>query len=333
MDDSTLGTRDKRGDWKPNYKLEIAPFWNWPPNLMKVLKWIPSFLFPWNAFHLAVTLIYWFFLLPDQETMKTITWDWALWLFACNTLGVALLFGGIEYFWLHKRRQGTKFKYNGKFPGDSKSEVFWFSDQNIDNALRTFLLSVPLWTLVQVFFLWVYANEFVPWVSWNDSPIYLVCIMLLTPAIHEVHFYIMHRALHWGPLYKWIHSIHHNSINATPFSSLSMHPIESFLFFSQALWHLVIPSNPFCALFQLNFTAYGSINGHIGYEKLEITDTVNIPSEAYAHYLHHKYFDVNYGGDGFVPLDKWLGTWHDGTPEGHKLMQARFKKKAAAQNT
>ena len=49
-------------------------------------------------------------------------------------------------------------------------------------------------------------------------------------------------------------------------------------------------------------------------------------------YLHHKYVEVNYGGDGLIPLDKWLGTWHDGTKDGDAQMQVRFKKKKARMN-
>ena len=32
MDDLQFGTRNKRGDWAPNGRLEIAPFWAWPPS-------------------------------------------------------------------------------------------------------------------------------------------------------------------------------------------------------------------------------------------------------------------------------------------------------------
>jgi hypothetical protein len=28
-----------------------------------------------------------------------------------------------------------------------------------------------------------------------------------------------------------------------------------------------------------------------------------------------------------VPLDKWFGTWHDGSKESDQLMKERFKKK------
>jgi sterol desaturase/sphingolipid hydroxylase (fatty acid hydroxylase superfamily) len=99
-----------------------------------------------------------------------------------------------------------------------------------------------------------------------------------------------------------------------------------------ALWHLVIPSNPLVAMFQLHAAGFGAINGHLGFEKLEVAGDVAVDSHAYTHYLHHKYFDVNFGGDGFVPLDKWLGTWHNGTKEGDRLMQARYEEKLKRMN-
>jgi sterol desaturase/sphingolipid hydroxylase (fatty acid hydroxylase superfamily) len=55
-------------------------------------------------------------------------------------------------------------------------------------------------------------------------------------------------------------------------------------------------------------------------------------NHAYAHDLHHKYFEVNYGGDGLIPLDKWFGHWHDGSIEGEARMNARFEKKKERMN-
>ena len=49
-------------------------------------------------------------------------------------------------------------------------------------------------------------------------------------------------------------------------------------------------------------------------------------SEHAHHYLHHKYFEVNYG-DGLIPFDKWFGTWHDGSSEGDARMNARYEKR------
>jgi sterol desaturase/sphingolipid hydroxylase (fatty acid hydroxylase superfamily) len=111
-----------------------------------------------------------------------------------------------------------------------------------------------------------------------------------------------------------------------------MHPVEALLYHAVALWHLVIPSNPIVALFQLHVAGFGALNGHIGFDKLELTGEAALDSHAWAHYLHHKYFEVNYGGDGLLPLDRWFGTLHDGTKDGDALMQARFEQKRARLN-
>ena len=332
MDDLAFGTRNKRGDWKPKEPVALPPMWRRPFSLPAVLRWIPGYLFPWNAFHLATALLYWRFVIPDVETMKTLSWGWALWLYAVNGLCIFLMYGAVEMFYYVRRKQGTRFKYNAKFPADTPSDVFWFKSQNIDNFLRTYLFGIPMWTLVEVLMLWAFANGYVPWLAWADNPYWLAVLVLAAPVIHDVHFFLIHRAIHWGPLYRWIHSVHHNSINPSPWSSLSMHPVETFIYHGVALWHLVVPSNPVVALFQLHIAGFGALNGHIGFDKLEVSDNRALDSHAYIHYLHHKYFEVNYGGDGLVPLDKWFGTWHDGSKEGDARMEERFRKKRERMN-
>lgn len=328
MDDLQFGTRDKRGNWTPNERLEIAPFWLGKWN--KMGAFLVEYLWPWNAMHMVVTLAYWFLLIqPNLAQFQSFSLGWTLILYAVNAGGIFLLYGAVELFYYVKRKQGTRFKFNGKFPSENPSDVFWFKSQNIDNFLRSFFVSIPIWTLVQVLFLYCLSNgiHVFGWLNWQDSWLWLVILTLLVPAIHELHFFCIHWLIHQGKLYKWIHSVHHNSINPSPWSSMSMHPVESALFFAEVLWHLVIPSNPVVALFQLNSTAYGAINGHIGFDKLELTDERALNSHAYTHYLHHKYFEVNYGGDGLVPLDRMFGTWHDGSKEADEQMKARFRRK------
>jgi sterol desaturase/sphingolipid hydroxylase (fatty acid hydroxylase superfamily) len=325
MDDLKFGTRDKRGNWTPNQPLEIAPFWIGKWN--KVGRWIIAYLWPHNTIFMAVTLAYWYFILPDWEVMRTFSWDWVLWIHIVNSLGVFLLFGAVEFFYFVRRKQGTRFKYNSKFPSENPSDVFWFKSQNIDNFLRSFFVTLPIWTLIECFTLWCFANGFSNAVDPSEHWLWLAILILLAPAIHEVHFYCGHWLIHQPPLYKWIHSIHHNSINPSPWSSLSMHPVEGAFFISEMMWHLLLPSAPFVAMFQLTSTAFGAIVGHIGFDKLEVTEGTAMDSHAYTHYLHHKYFEVNYGGDGLIPLDKWFGTWHDGTKEADEQMKERFRKK------
>jgi len=276
---------------------------------------------------MLVTLGYWFFLIePNLAAFKSFSWQWTMILYVVNATGILLLYGSIELFYYVKRKQGTRFKYNHKFPSEHPSDVFWFKSQNLDNFLRSLLVGIPIWTLVEMVMLWCYANGIHAF-GWHDSWGWLVVLTLLVPAIHEIHFFCIHKLIHTPFLYKHVHSVHHNSINPSPWSSLSMHPLEHLLYFGEVIWHLLIPSNPIVMMFNMHIVGYGALNGHIGFEKLELTDETAVDSHAYAHHLHHKYFEVNYGANGLVPLDRWFGYWHDGSKEADKQMKARFRAK------
>ena len=62
--------------------------------------------------------------------------------------------------------------------------------------------------------------------------------------------------------------------------------------------------------------------GHTGFDRVVVGEEASMDTSYFAHYLHHKYFEVNYS-DGMVPLDKWFGSFHDGTPEADAAMKAR----------
>lgn len=107
-----------------------------------------------------------------------------------------------------------------------------------------------------------------------------------------------------------------------------MHPVEHLLYWSDILILLILPSHPLLVLYHLQITDTGAVIGHIGFDKVEVGTNSYIGSHAYAHYLHHKYFEVKYA-DGLLPLDRWFGTWHDGTKNGDHQMKERFIRKKA----
>ena len=326
MDDLKFGKRNKRGDWAPDRPVETAPLFAFPPRLTAVLKWLPHYFLPWNAIFAASAVAYWAWVIPPVETMTSLRIGWIAWLYAVNAVAVFLFYGAFELHLYVLKRQQNRFKYNGKFPADQKSNAFWFERQNLDNILRTFLSGVTIWTAVEVGMLWAYANGYAPWLSFAENPWTLALVALVVPVIHEFHFFCIHRLIHTPLLYKWVHSVHHNSVNPSPWSSLSMHPIEHLLYFGTAFYHLFLPSNPIIMLYQLHYAGFGAIPGHVGFDKVEIGKEQLVDSHAYAHYLHHKYFEVNYG-DALIPLDKWFGTWHDGSPEGEAQMQQRYRRR------
>lgn len=331
MDDLQYGTRNKRGDWAPNEPAGTAPLFVFPPRPLAVLKWLPHYFLPYNVLFAVTAVVWWRFVLPDVEVMKTLSVGWILRLFIVNCAALLVFFGAFELRLYILRTQGNRFKYNGKWPSEQKSKAFFFESQNIDNMLRTFGTGMPIWTAIEVAVLYAYANGYVPWLSFAEHPVYLFLLALAVPIVHETHFFLLHRAIHWGPLYKWVHSVHHNSVNPSPWSSLSMHPVEQLGYLGVAFWHLIIPSNPLLALYQLHYAGFGAIPGHVGFDKIELTADASVDSHAYIHYLHHKYFEVNYG-DGLIPFDRWFGTFHDGSKEGEARMQARYEKKKARAN-
>ena len=331
MDETRFGTRDKRGDWRPNEPLRVGPLLDVPWSAGRVLKWLPGYFLPWNILFMALGAVLWFWLTPARETMQTFEPGWVFYIFLRNSVIILLIYGALEL-WLYVRRsQGNRFKYNGKFPADKSSRVFWFKSQNLDNALRTFGSGLPIWTAYEVGMLWAWANEIGPWATFGENPIWLFAFLLVIPLFHELHFFCIHRLIHIPVLYKHVHSVHHNSINPSPWSSLSMHPVEHLLYWSDILIHLILPSHPLLVLYHLNVTGTGAVIGHVGFDKVETGEEKGVDTHAFAHYLHHKYFEVNYA-DGMLPLDKWFGTWHDGTAEGDRLMKERYKRKKGRVN-
>ena len=328
MDDLRFGTRNKRGDWTPRDPIRPSPLFLSPLDLKKMLAFIPRYFLPWNILFMAIAAIYWFWLTPDIETMKTLGLGWILYLLVRNSAAVLIMFGALELRLYIRRSQGGLFKFNARFPAEHKSDVFMFNSQAFDGIVRTFGTGLPVWTAYEVLLLWSYANGYGPWSVFGDNPVWLVFFWLAMPIYHEFHFYCIHRLIHIPVLYKYIHSVHHNSVNPSPWSSLSMHPVEHLLYWSDSLIHLILPSHPLLALYNLNLTGVGAVVGHIGFDKIVAGNEKAMDTHAFAHYLHHKYFEVNYA-DGNVPFDWIFDTWHDGTKRGNELMNSRMAAKRA----
>ena len=98
----------------------------------------------------------------------------------------------------------------------------------------------------------------------------VVFCSFLVPFIRDAHFYLTHRLLHWGPLYRISHKVHHRNTNTGAWSGLSMHPIEHILYFSGVLIHWIIPSHPLVAMYHVFHAGLAPTPGHTGYEKMTL---------------------------------------------------------------
>jgi sterol desaturase/sphingolipid hydroxylase (fatty acid hydroxylase superfamily) len=151
-------------------------------------------------------------------------------------------------------------------------------------------------------------------------------MFFVVALFREVHFYAVHRLIHWPPLYRRVHSLHHRNVNPSPWSGLSMHPVEHVLYFSSLALHWVVPTHPLHAMFHTIHLAASPIAGHAGFEQIDV-GPAKVATNGYAHYLHHKLFEVNYA-DGVIPLDRWFGTFHDGSAEADKRLGDRKRARA-----
>ena len=157
--------------------------------------------------------------------------------------------------------------------------------------------------------------------SWNT------CTM--APVVHAVHFYFAHRLLHVRFLYRTVHALHHHNVDVGPWSGLAMHPVEHILYFSTVVVQWLLALHPVNALYQIHLAAFYPAPGHCGFEKLKVGGGFAIEGGGYFHYLHHRYFECNYGGS-LVPLDRFFGTFHDGTEEAQAAMRERLRARRAA---
>ena len=318
-----------QGDTPPATPIQAAPVFVWPPRpvaLFRFLFGLPGYFLPLNILYMGLAILTWFAFTPGLARMATFQWDWIAIVYGRNLGLTFLVYGGLHLRFYILKAQSTRYMLNRREP-TATHRRFLFGGQVRENVFWTAFSGVGVWTAYEVVTLWAFANSYIPMLSWEAHPIYFVLLFCAIPMIRDAHFYFVHRLLHCGFLYKSVHALHHKNTDIGPWSGMSMHPVEHILYFSGILLHWVLLSHPLHAIFHVQQTGLAPALGHVGFHKwLTKRENVYGIGQRYFHYLHHRYFECNYGGDGTVPLDKWFGSWHDGTPESHEIMRGRRAK-------
>jgi len=315
MSESTVNQRNRHGEWRPSEPIVSAPLSAWPPEPVKTFKWLfssPGYIWPEHIFWLSISVVTWMFLTPELASMKSFELWWIAILFARNLVFVALLFGGMHYFLYIRKSQGDRLRYTTKpFPTDSKR--FKFNHQVRDNMFHTLISGVPVITAYEAITYWLFANNYIgfidlanPFAFWA----WFVLLALLAPIVHAIHFYFGHRLLHVKFLYRHFHSLHHNNVQV-------------------GLVQWLIALHPVNALYQIHLAAFLPAPGHCGFEKMNVCKGVDFASGSHFHYQHHKHFECNYGGS-LIPLDKWFGTFHDGTEAASLRLRDKLRARRQA---
>jgi sterol desaturase/sphingolipid hydroxylase (fatty acid hydroxylase superfamily) len=315
------------GGYRPENPINLDwPRFPWPPRPLTCFKWlcrIFRYLWPWPALFMGVSVLSRLYLVPDATQMTQFAPGWVASLFIGN-LTLLVLFAGAWHLRFYTRKaQGIQYKYNSRWLS-TRNPRFLFGDQVWDNIFWNICSAVPIWTVYEGFTFWLQANGFVRTIDWHTNPIYCGFLVLLIPLWLSAHFYFTHRLIHWPPLYKSVHYIHHKNINIGPWSSLAMHPVEHAIYFSAIVPLWFMPSYPLHTIYLLMIFALGPATGHLGFDAIVLNKRTCVNVGDYMHYLHHKYFTVNFG-TAAAPFDKWLGTFHDGSDEATESWKRRMR--------
>ena len=310
----------------PDVPLKVSPIFSWPPNPVEIARWF------WNSWFLitekliivgiAFASFYWF--QPPLEESRTFAFGWIAQMYARNLL-LALIIGGALHLWFYTfSAQGLKLKYDPR-PLMVNGRQFTLGGQVRDNMFWTLGPGVLIWTGYEVVLIWALSNGYMPLISWTAHPVWFVALFFLIPIWESLYFYIIHRAIHIPFLYKHVHYLHHRNINVGPWSGMSQHPIEQMIFLGSVFVHLLIGAHPVHILFHLQYYFLTAMTTHTGFQGLLIKDKNRLALGTFHHQMHHRYFECNYGSLE-IPLDKWFGTFHDGTVEANEKMQERRKR-------
>ena len=328
--DDSAGQNKAPWNYEPSIPIEGVPVFVWPPRPVAAIKYLLSraYLFsivlPFSLF----ALITWAYLQPAIVRCVTFEFSWIAQMYLRNLMLFVLIVGGLHLYFFTFKRQRKQLRFSGQELGCDERK-FVARDQVWDNIFWSCISGVTLWTGYEVFFMWSYANDLLPfYLDWREHPIWFVLIIVAIPFFDSAHFYFIHRLLHWKPLYRVAHAVHHRNVSTGPWSGFSMHPLEHLIYLSNVLVHVLFASHPIHIFFHLQWNAIGAGVSHTGYESLTVRGKPMIYLSPFHHQLHHRLYNCNYG-NGLVPMDKLFGSDHDGTDEAWHVIRNSRRAKGA----
>ena len=315
-------------NYQPAVPLAVSPLFEWPFSFSKILKWFLNGWFPISEklVLVAVAFVSWYLFQPPLEQSQSFQFEWIALMWLRNLILMIVVAGGLHLYFYVYRLQDDERRFDSRKFG--KGRPFTFRDQVLDNMFWTLLSGVTVWTGYEVLLIWGFANGYLEIMQFAQNPIWFIAIFILVPIWESFYFFLIHRWLHWKPLYKFAHHVHHRNTNVGPWSGLSMHPFEHLLFLGSAMIHWVLLSHPVHVLYHLQYFSLTAVTTHCGYQSVRRKQRSLLSLGTFHHQMHHRYIHCNYGGLEF-PWDRFTGTFHDGTPESHQTLKQHMREKAS----
>jgi Delta7-sterol 5-desaturase len=161
-------------------------------------------------------------------------------------------------------------------------------------------------------------------------PYFFVSLVVMI-LFHDFYFYWTHRLMHHRRLFKYIHKVHHDSTNPTPWAAYSFHPFEAII--QAMVLPIILIIMPIHSTVVFLFTTYmilQNVRGHLGFEMLPKrflkAKLFNWNLTTVHHNMHHQYFNCNYGLY-FSWWDKWMNSNHKKYENTFEEVTSRESKK------
>ncbi len=312
-------------NFHPDLPIKMSPVFDIPPKPKAALAWFAGTWFkitpPVN--HLLFAVLTYLFLWPSLGAIQSGNWTWVAQIFVINLSAVAILAGGLHTYLFVLAGQQMRLKFDVR-PME-KSKRFTFGNQVWDNMFWSLVFGAPIWTAWVVLYFFATSQGWVTsQTSIGASPFWFVLFFFVIRFWQSFHFFWIHRLIHIPWLFKKVHHLHHRNVNVGPWSGLAMHPVEHILYYSGILIHFVLPSHPIHVIFHMFALNLGAVLSHAGFDKVLVRNIEAIKAGSFHHQLHHRYFECNYGSEE-IPMDRWFGSFHDGTQEATQRIRARKK--------
>jgi sterol desaturase/sphingolipid hydroxylase (fatty acid hydroxylase superfamily) len=187
--------------------------------------------------------------------------------------------------------------------------------REITNSLRTFTIGGTLTGLLGITLLKNQGRLFYNNIYTNISDYgwgYFCLSIFLLLFLDDAQFYWFHRCMHHPKVFPMVHRVHHESIDPTPFTATSFHPVEAVIqYFGQLLVLSILPVHPAAIAVWFLMTIVNGVYIHLSHEIYPQWCTrfwlTKWKTPSTHHNLHHEKIRGNYALI-FTWWDKWMNT-------------------------
>ena len=172
-----------------------------------------------------------------------------------------ILFAGSLFliFYVWKKKEFFRFKIQQKYP----------ENKHVIREMKYSFLSLSIFALVgtALFFLRQHGYTKIYFNFHEHSIAYFIFSVVAFILIHDTYFYWTHRAMHWKKIYRYVHKVHHMSVDPTPWAAFAFHPLEAIVEVGIVpLMVFLMPIHPLAIFIWVLYQSGMNVMGHLGFE-------------------------------------------------------------------